>query len=183
MQAHHTFMNLDERLERYLDKAPSIDPSAFVAKSAVICGDVTLGANTSVWPCVVLRGDINSIEVGEGTNIQDGTVVHLADDYGVKIGKYVTVGHAAMLHACEIGDECLIGMRATVLDGAVIGAQSIVGAGALVTKGTIVPPGSMVLGMPAKVIRPLTDKERASLRPWAEKYVHEAAVHKSRGYI
>ncbi len=176
-------MDLDQRLERYLGKAPQIDESAFVAKSAVICGDVTLGPKTSVWPCCVLRADINSIEVGEGTNIQDGTIVHLADDYGVKIGKYVTVGHAAMLHACDIGDECLIGMRATILDGAVIGARSIVGAGALVTKGTIVPPGSMVLGMPAKVVRPLTDKEQEGLRPWAEKYVHEAAEHKRRALI
>jgi len=176
-------MDLNERLERYLGKKPEIDDSAFVAKSAVLVGDVTLGPGTSVWPACVLRADINSIEIGEGTNIQDGTIVHLADDFGVKVGKYVTVGHAAMLHACEIGDECLIGMRATILDGAVIGAQCIVGAGALVTKGTIVPPGSMVLGMPAKVVRALSDKEKASLRPWAEKYVHEAAEHKRRGLI
>lgn len=176
-------MELGERLDRYLGKKPEIDESAFVAKSAVIVGDVTLGPKTSVWPCCVLRADINSIEVGEGTNIQDGTIVHLADDYGVKIGKYVTVGHAAMLHACEIGDECLIGMRSTILDGAVIGEHSIVGAGALVTKNTIVPPGSMVLGMPAKVVRKLTQKEIDSLRPWAEKYVDEAAEHKKRGLI
>ena len=180
----HTFiMELDERLEKYLGRTPRIDESAFVAKSAVIVGDVTLGPNSSVWPACVLRADINFIEVGEGTNIQDGTIVHLADDFGVKIGKFVTVGHAAMLHACTIGDECLIGMRATVLDGAVIGEQCIVGAGALVTKGTVVPAGSMVLGMPAKVIRQLTAEERASLKPWADKYIHEAAEHKRRGLI
>jgi carbonic anhydrase/acetyltransferase-like protein (isoleucine patch superfamily) len=174
-------MELAERLERYLGRDPSIAPDAFVSKSAAIIGDVTLGPKSSVWPMCVLRGDINSIEVGEGTNIQDGTIVHLADDFGVKIGKYVTVGHAAMIHACTIGDECLIGMRATILDGAVIGERSIVGAGALVTKGTVVPPGSMVLGMPAKVVRPLTDEEKNGLRYWAEKYVEEAAVHKKLG--
>ena len=176
-------MELDERLDKYLGAKPRIHKSAFVAKSAVLVGDVTLGPNSSVWPACVLRADINSIEVGEGTNIQDGTIVHLADDYGVKIGKFVTVGHAAMLHACTIGDECLIGMRSTILDGAVIGEQSIVGAGALVTKGTIVPAGSMVLGMPAKVVRQLKPEERANLKRWAEKYVEEAAEHKRRGLI
>ena len=176
-------MTLSERLDRYLGKKPEIDETEFVAKSAVIVGDVTLAPHASIWPGCVLRADINSIEVGEGTNVQDGTVIHLADDFGVKIGKYTTVGHAAMLHACTIGDECLIGMRATVLDGAVIGDHSIVGAGALVTKGTIVPPGSMVLGMPAKVVRPLKQSEIDGLRPWADKYVEEAAEHKKRGLI
>jgi carbonic anhydrase/acetyltransferase-like protein (isoleucine patch superfamily) len=136
-----------------------------------------------VWPLCVLRGDINTIEVGEGSNIQDGTIVHLADDYGVRIGNYVTVGHAAMIHACTIEDECLIGMRATVLDGAVIGRRSIVGAGAVVTKGTIVPPGSLVLGMPAKVVKTLGEQEQAALRHWAEKYVRVSAEHKRRGTL
>ncbi|HNX04683.1 MAG TPA: gamma carbonic anhydrase family protein [Opitutales bacterium] len=176
-------MTLSERLDKYLGKAPEIHESAFVAKSAVVVGDVTLGPGTSVWPCVVLRADINSIEVGEGTNIQDGTIVHLADDFGVKIGTYTTVGHAAMIHACTIGNECLIGMRATILDGAVIGDHCIVGAGALVTKNTVVPPGSMVLGAPAKVVRPLKQEEIDGLRYWAEKYVEEAAEHKKRGLV
>jgi carbonic anhydrase/acetyltransferase-like protein (isoleucine patch superfamily) len=176
-------MTLSERLDKYLGRAPRIDESAFVAKSAVVVGDVTLGPGASVWPCVVLRADINSIEVGEGSNIQDGTVVHLADDFGVKIGKFTTIGHAAMIHACTIGDECLIGMRATVLDGAVIGDHCIVGAGALVTKNTVIPAGSMVLGMPAKVVRPLKKEEIDGLRYWAEKYVEEAAEHKKRGLV
>jgi gamma-carbonic anhydrase len=176
-------MTLSERLDRYLGKKPEIDPTAFVAKSAVIVGDVTLGPKSSVWPLCVLRADINSIEVGEGSNVQDGTVIHLADNYGVKIGSYTTVGHAAMIHACTIGDECLIGMRATILDGAVIGDHCIVGAGALVTKGMIVPPGSMVLGMPAKVVRPLKKEEIDGLRYWAEKYVEESAEHKKRGLV
>jgi carbonic anhydrase/acetyltransferase-like protein (isoleucine patch superfamily) len=178
-----SIMTLSERLDRYLGKKPEIDESAFVAKSAVVVGDVKLGKGVSVWPCVVLRADINSIEVGEGTNIQDGTIVHLADDFGVKIGQYTTVGHAAMIHACTIGDECLIGMRATILDGAVIGDHCIVGAGALVTKNTVVPPGSMVLGAPAKVVRPLKKEEIDGLRYWAEKYVEEAAEHKKRGLV
>ncbi|TVP80276.1 MAG: gamma carbonic anhydrase family protein [Puniceicoccaceae bacterium] len=173
-------MNLQERLEKYLDQQARIDPTAYIASGAVVIGAVHLAKNTSVWHNAVLRGDINSIEVGEGSNIQDGTIVHLADDFGVTIGRYVTVGHAAMIHACEIGDECLIGMQATVLDGAVIGAQSIVGAGALVTKGTQVPPGSLVLGSPAKVVRALSQTERDGLKNLAEKYIEVSRGHKQR---
>lgn len=173
-------MTLEERIARYLDQKPQIDPTAYVASGSTVIGAVTLAAGSSVWHSAVLRGDINTIEIGEGSNVQDGTIVHLADDFGVKVGRFVTIGHAAMIHACTIGDECLIGMQATVLDGAVIGEQSIVGAGALVTKGTIVPPGSLVLGSPAKVVRSLSDKERAGLKQWAEKYVRVAAEHKKR---
>jgi len=173
-------MTVQERIAIYLDKAPQIDESVYVASGAVVVGAVTLEKNSSVWHNAVLRADINTIEVGEGSNIQDGTVVHLADDYGVKIGRYVTIGHAAMIHACQIGDECLIGMQATVLDGAVIGAQSIVGAGALVTKGTQIPDGSLVLGSPAKVVRPLTEQEREGLKGMAEKYVSVSREHKKR---
>ena len=122
---------------------------------------MTVGPKASVWPCAVLRGDIAPIEVGEGTNIQDGAVVHVADGLPAKVGARVTVGHLAMIHACTIGDECLIGMHATILDGAVIGARSIVGANSLVTKGTQVPPGSLVMGSPAKVVRALTAEEQA----------------------
>ncbi len=173
-------MDLKTRLNTFLSREPQIDPSAYVAPSAVVIGDVRLGPKSSVWPTCVLRGDIETIEVGEGSNIQDGTIVHLADDLGVKIGKYVTIGHKAMIHACTIEDECLIGMSATVLDGAVIGARSVVGAGAVVTKGMIVPPGSMVLGMPAKVVKTLDEAARADLRHWADKYVVAAAAHKAR---
>lgn len=173
-------MTLEERLSKFLDQTPEIDPDAYVAPSAVLMGAVKIGPKASVWPNVVLRGDIESIEIGEGSNVQDGSVVHLADDLGVKIGKYVTVGHMAMIHACTIEDECLIGMKATVLDGAVIGRRSIVGAGAVVTKGMQVPPGSLVLGMPAKVVKQLTEEEQADLRHWAEKYVAVSAGHKAR---
>jgi carbonic anhydrase/acetyltransferase-like protein (isoleucine patch superfamily) len=125
----------------------------------------------SIWPAAVLRGDINAIVVGEGSNIQDGAVVHLADDYPVLIGQYVTIGHSAVVHACTIEDECLIGMNATILDGAVIGRQSIVGAGALVRPGMIVPEGSMVMGVPGKIVRSLTVEERERIRLWADRYV------------
>ena len=173
-------MTTEERLAKYLGQAPQIDSSAYVARGAVVIGAVTLAKNSSVWHNCVLRADINTIEIGEGSNIQDGTIVHLADDYGVKVGKSVTIGHAAMIHACEIHDECLIGMQATILDGAVIGAQSIVGAGALVTKGTQIPAGSLVLGSPAKVVRTLTGEEIAELKGMADKYVTVSREHKKR---
>jgi gamma-carbonic anhydrase len=170
-------MDLDQRLARHLGKVPDISRAAFVARNATVLGDVKLGANSSVWYGCVLRGDINSIEIGEGSNIQDLTMVHLADEYGVKIGRYCTIGHTAIIHACDIGDECLIGMGATVLDGAKIGDHCIVGANSLVTQRFVAPPGSMILGSPAKVVRSLTEKELLGLRPWAEKYVAVAKAH------
>lgn len=173
-------MTITERLAEFLDQTPQVDASTYIASGAVVIGAVRLAKDTSVWHNAVLRGDINTIDVGEGSNIQDGTIVHLANDYGVKIGRYVTIGHAAMIHACDIGDECLIGMQATVLDGAVVGAQSIVGAGALVTKGTQIPEGSLVLGSPAKVVRPLTEVERSGLKSMAEKYIIVSREHKNR---
>jgi gamma-carbonic anhydrase len=150
---------------------PRLHPSVYVAPSADLIGDVEVGEDASIWFGCVLRGDINRIVVGPGSNVQDNSVVHLADDYPALIGGFVTVGHAAIIHACTIGDECLIGMGAVVLDGAVIGARSIIGAGAVVTLGMEVPPGSMVLGTPAKVVRTLDLDTQRGLRAWAEKYV------------
>ena len=173
-------MDVQARLERFLGRTPDVASAAFVAPNATVLGAVTLGRDSSVWYGCVLRGDINAIEVGEGTNIQDLAMVHLADDHGVRIGRDCTVGHSAIVHACEIGDECLIGMGATILDGARIGDQCIVGAGALVTQGFVAPPGSMVLGFPAKVVRPLTPEERAGIRKWALKYVAVARAHAAR---
>jgi len=173
-------MTLAERLALHLGQAPQIDPTAYVAPSATVIGNVRLGPRTSIWPGAVLRGDINFIEVGEGSNIQDGAVIHLSDDHPVRIGKHVTVGHLAMVHACTIGDECLIGMHSTILDGAVIGRQSIIGANALVPQGMIIPEGSMVLGVPGKIVRALSLQERATLRHWAEKYVEVARAHAKR---
>lgn len=172
-------MDLKDRIALFLHKKPKVDDSAYIAGSAELIGDVRVAPNASIWPKCVLRADINYIEIGEGTNLQDGTLVHLADDYPVVVGKNVTVGHGAMLHACTIGDECLIGMRATILDGAVIGDRSIVGANALVGKGSIIPPGSLVLGVPAKISRPLTQEEQESLASWAMKYRELAKFHKN----
>ena len=173
-------MTLEERLNQYLNTDPKIDPSVYIAEGATVIGAVDLKRDVSIWHSAVLRGDINSITIDEGSNIQDGSVVHLADDFGVSIGKYVTVGHSAVIHACTIQDECLIGINATILDGAIIGKQSIIGANALVTKGTQIPEGSLVLGSPAKVVRKLTEEERISIKPWAEKYVFTAQFHKSK---
>jgi carbonic anhydrase/acetyltransferase-like protein (isoleucine patch superfamily) len=168
---------LRAQLERHLRQQPRLGRGVYIARGATVVGDVTLGDRVSVWYGAVLRGDINRIVVGEGSNIQDNAVVHLADDYGAILGRHVTVGHGAIVHACTIGDECLIGMGAVVLDGAEIGEQCIIGARALVTQRTKIPPGSMVLGSPAKVVRPLTAEERAGLKYWAEKYEANAAYH------
>ena len=170
-----------ERLERHLGRAPRTAAALFVAPTATVLGDVELGARSSVFYGAVLRGDINEIRVGEGTNLQDNAVVHLSDEHGVRIGAWCTVGHAAILHACTIGDECLIGMGATVLDGATIGARSIVGAHALVPQRFTCPPGSMVYGAPARIVRPLTGAEQRGLRAWAEKYLVVAQAHAALG--
>jgi carbonic anhydrase/acetyltransferase-like protein (isoleucine patch superfamily) len=174
-------MTFDERIARYLDAKPSIHPSAFIAPGAVIVGDVAIGEEASIWYGAILRADINQIRIGPRSNIQDGTVVHLADDYGVFLGQYVTCGHSAILHACTIDDEVLVGMGSTIIDGAEIGARSIIGANALVTQGTKIPPGSLVLGSPAKVRRTLDLKEQAAIRPLAEKYVLVSRAYLARG--
>ena len=167
--------DLEKQLDTFLRKAPTIGEGVYIASRAVVIGDVTLGDHSSVWHHAVLRGDINRIVVGHHSNIQDNAVIHLADDYPCILGNWVTVGHSAIVHACTVGDECLIGMGATVLDGAEIGEQSIVGANALVTQAARIPPGSLVLGSPAKVVRALSPKEREGLKYWAEKYVVNAA--------
>lgn len=172
-------MTVKERLARHLGRSPDTSASLFVAPNATILGDVVLGPGSSVFYGAVLRGDINEIRVGEGTNIQDNAVVHLADELGAHIGCWCTVGHGAIVHACTIGDECLIGMGATVLDGASIGARSIVGANSLVAQRFTCPPGSLVYGAPAKVIRALSAEEQAGLKRWAEKYVEVARAHAS----
>jgi carbonic anhydrase/acetyltransferase-like protein (isoleucine patch superfamily) len=146
-----------------------------------VLGDVKLGDYSSVWYNAVLRGDINRIVVGHHSNIQDNAVLHLADDFPCIVGNFVTVGHSAIVHACKVGDDVLVGMGAVILDGAVVGSQSIIGAKAVVTQGMRIPPGSLVLGTPAKIVRKLTKKERAGLKSWATKYVENAAYCLSRG--
>lgn len=160
-----------EKVLRNIKQRPTVAPSAFIAPGATVVGNVTLGEKASVWFNTTLRGDINSIEVGAHSNVQDGAVVHVADQFGAVIGEWVTVGHNAIVHACTVEDEVLIGMGAIILDGARIGARSIIGAGALVTGNTVIPPGSLVLGSPAKVVRTLTADEQDGIKSWAERYV------------
>jgi len=166
---------LDQQLDRFLRQKPKLGKAVYLARGAVVLGDVTIGDHSSVWYNAVVRGDINRVVIGHHTNIQDNAVLHLADDFPCLLGNYVTVGHLAIVHACTVRDEVLVGMGAVILDGAAIGAQSIIGAKALVTQGAKIPPGSLVLGAPAKVVRALTRKERSGLKVWAEKYVENAA--------
>jgi gamma-carbonic anhydrase len=158
-------------IESYEGIFPVIHESVFVAASADVIGRVTLHEESSIWYHATLRGDINEIVIGPRSNVQDNVVIHLADDYGCHVGELVTVGHSAILHACTVKDEVLIGMGAIVLDGAVIGERSIIGAGALVTGGTVIPPGSLVLGSPGKVVRQLSLEEQGKVKSWAVKYV------------
>jgi carbonic anhydrase/acetyltransferase-like protein (isoleucine patch superfamily) len=144
-----------------------------------VIGDVTLDEEASVWYGAVLRGDINRIIVGAQTNLQDGVIVHLADEYPVIIGQRVTVGHGAIVHACGVDDEVLIGMGAIILDGAEIGARSIIGANTLVTGGMRIPPGSLVVGSPGKVARQLSLDEQAKIKRWAVKYVANAKLFRA----
>src|SRR5215831_6664712 len=158
-------------VDRYLDLLPTFGERALIFPGAAVVGDVTLGEDVSVWYGCVLRGDLRPVTVGARTNIQDGTVVHVADDGPCDIGADCIIGHRAMIHACRVEDACLIGMQATILDQAVIGAGSIVGAGALVTQRTVIPPRSLVLGAPARVVRPLGPDTEALHRALAAKYV------------
>lgn len=166
---------VQQRLDRFLRQTPRLGRGVYLARGARVIGAVEIGDHSSVWYNAVLRGDINEISVGHHTNIQDNAVLHVSDDFACRVGHWVTVGHSATVHACTVGDEVLVGMGATILDGAVIGAQSLIGANALVTQGTAVPPGSLVLGSPARVLRPLTEQERQRLKLWAGKYVANAA--------
>src|SRR5580704_2522329 len=163
--------DLDRQLDQFLRAKPKLGKGVYIAKGAVVVGDVQLGDYSSVWYNAVVRGDINYIEIGHHTNIQDNAVLHLADEYPCILGNYVTVGHSAVVHACTLGDEVLVGMGAIVLDGAVIGDQCLIGAKALVTGEMQVPAGSLLLGSPAKVVRALTAEERGELKLWADKYV------------
>lgn len=165
----------------FLGVAPSYDDSNYIADTAVVIGDVTLGPGASIWHHTTVRGDVHWIRIGAASNIQDQTVIHVTHGTApTDIGCRVTVGHGAIIHGCTIDDEVLIGMGATVMDQATIGTQSIVGAGALVTGGTEVPPRSMVLGHPARVVRDLTEEEVASIGRYADNYLRYSAVHAGR---
>ncbi len=158
---------------------PKVHPSAFIEESAQVIGDVEIGARCSIWFNCVVRGDVNSIRIGEESNIQDLSCLHvLKDRYGLTIGNRVTVGHSVTLHGCVVEDLCLIGMGAIILDGARVGAGSIVAAGALVPPGMEIPPSSLVMGSPAKVKRQLNDEERALLVRSAANYIAYSAQYR-----
>ncbi|MGH8524385.1 MAG: gamma carbonic anhydrase family protein [Gammaproteobacteria bacterium] len=166
------------KIRVYRDKSPRIEATAFVDATAVVIGDVTIGAHSSLWPMAVARGDVNAIVIGDCTNIQDGTVVHTTSDsmyfpggYTVTIGNHVTVGHRVVIHGCRIEDYCLIGMSATVMDGAVLEAGLILGAGSLVPSGKVLQGGYLWIGSPARKSRPLTEVEQRYLSDSAAHYV------------
>lgn len=156
------------------DLRPQVHESAWVADNAQVMGAVTLAADASVWFGATLRGDTETIEIGEGSNIQDGSVLHADHGMPLKVGRHVTVGHQVMLHGCTIGDESLIGIGAVVLNGARIGRHCVVGAGALVTEGKEFPDGSLIVGAPAKVVRSLTPEQIEGLRQSARHYIDNA---------
>jgi carbonic anhydrase/acetyltransferase-like protein (isoleucine patch superfamily) len=166
-------------IERFKNWTPKIDKNVFIAKSADIIGNVHIGEDSSIWFGSVIRGDVHYIKIGKRVSIQDLSMIHvthfkkedMSDGNPTIIGDDVTVGHKVMLHGCTIENACLIGMSATILDGAVIGKESIVGAGSLVTKNKIFPPRSLIMGTPAKVIRTLSDQEVEELYASAKRYV------------
>jgi carbonic anhydrase/acetyltransferase-like protein (isoleucine patch superfamily) len=158
---------------------PRIAPDAYVAESATVLGRVTLGARASVWFGASVRGDNDDITIGDGSNVQDGAVLHVDPGYAMRIGERVSVGHQAMLHGCTIGNGALIGIQAIVLNGAVIGPDCLVGAGALVTEGKQFPARSLILGSPAKVVRELTDKDLLMLKGAADSYVERSARYRT----
>jgi carbonic anhydrase/acetyltransferase-like protein (isoleucine patch superfamily) len=163
-------------IDARLKKGPTVHPTAWIVPGATVIGDVTLEEESSVWYGAVLRGDINRIVIGPRSNVQDNAVVHLDTGFPTIVGELVTVGHSAIVHACKIDNEVLVGMGAIVLDGAEVGARSIIGANALVTLGMKIPPGSLVLGSPGKIRRQLTLDEQNDLARWALSYV-ETSKH------
>ena len=159
------------------DLTPQIDPTAWVADNAMLVGNIVLRANASVWYGCVLRSEFETITIGEGSNVQDNTVMHTDPGVPLVVGTGVTIGHAAMIHGATLGDGCLIGLHATVLNGAVVGEQSLIAAGALVKEGQVIPPGVLAAGVPAKVVRDLDDAAKARLQYSSAHYVDNARNH------
>jgi carbonic anhydrase/acetyltransferase-like protein (isoleucine patch superfamily) len=168
-------------LERYRDFSPRVDPTAYVHERATVIGEVEVGAEASIWPGSVLRGDDGAIRIGARTSIQDNSVVHATTGLSkTTVGERVTVGHRVILHGCTVEDDCLVGMGAILLDNCVIGRGSIVGAGALVTQGLVIPPGSLVLGIPARVVRACGEKERTMIEFGWREYVERTHEYRAR---
>ena len=160
-----------ETIARNIRTAPRIAQDAYIADDATVVANVEIGPEASVWHQAVLRGDVAHVVLGAQSNVQDGAVVHTADDLPAIIGRLVTVGHKAIVHACTVEDEVLVGMGSIILDGAHIGTRSIIGANATVKQGMEVPPGSLVLGTPGKVVRTLSEAEQDEIKMWALRYV------------
>ena len=159
---------------------PKIAASAYIDPSAQLIGDVAVGDRSSIWPNATLRGDVNTIRVGDDTNVQDNCVLHVdSDGFPLSLGHRVTVGHSVVLHGCTVEDDCVVGIGAIVLNGARIGSGSVIAAGALVTEGMQVPPGSMVMGVPAKVRREVTGEERERFRLNARHYVELREIYRN----
>jgi carbonic anhydrase/acetyltransferase-like protein (isoleucine patch superfamily) len=166
-------------IRSFRGRTPKIPASAYIDPEAVIIGDVTIGEQTSVWPCVVIRGDINWIRIGARSNIQDGSMLHvMKDTHPLVLGDEVTVGHGAILHGCTIESSVLIGMGAVLLNGVKIGTGSIVAAGTLIPEGTIVPPGSLFMGHPGKFRRALTPEDQVGIGLYAARYVEYSEAYK-----
>ncbi len=164
---------------RFNEQVPRIHDSAFIASDATIIGDVEIGEGASVWFGSILRGDVNYIRIGDRTNLQDGTIVHVSSKTHFTIVENdVTVGHRVTLHGCCVETGCLIGIGAILLDGVHVGRNSLVAAGSLLTPGTVIPPGSMVMGSPAKVTRPLTNDEIEGIHKNVASYVELAAAYR-----
>ena len=159
-------------LRPYRGQVPRVHPSAFIDDSAQVIGDVEIGEDSSVWMCVVIRGDVNRIRIGRRSNVQDGTIVHvMKDTHPTVIGDNVTIGHGAVVHGCTIEDRCLVGMGAILLNGVTVGSGSIVAAGTLLPEGMQVPPRSLVMGSPGKVRRTLSDADLDEIQMYADRYV------------
>jgi carbonic anhydrase/acetyltransferase-like protein (isoleucine patch superfamily) len=164
----------------YKGKRPIIASSAYVDAASVIIGDVVIGEDASIWPLAVVRGDVNYIRIGARTNIQDGSILHvMKDEYPLILGDDITVGHSVTLHGCRIESRCLIGMRATILNGVVVGEGSIVAAGTLLTERTMIPPHSLVVGAPGKVKRALTAIDQATIDRYAQRYVEYKEIYRN----
>ncbi|WP_411699007.1 gamma carbonic anhydrase family protein [Conyzicola sp.] len=161
------------------ESTPSIDPTAWVAPNATLVGSVTIGPDASVFYGAVLRGDTDTITIGAGSNVQDNVTMHTDSGLELTVGSGVSVGHGAVLHGCTVENDCVIGMGATVLNRAVIGAGSLVAAGAVVLENAVIPPGSLVAGVPAKVVRTLSDEERAGLVENARHYLELREAHRA----
>lgn len=170
-QTFGSMEKFEETITRNIRTAPRVASDAYIAPDATVVANVEVQAEASVWHQAVLRGDVAHIVLGPQSNVQDGAVVHVADDLPAIIGRLVTIGHKAIVHACTIEDEVLVGMGAIILDGAHVGTRSIIGANATVKGGMEIPPGSLVLGTPAKVVRTLSESEQDEIKLWAQRYV------------